>query len=77
MTLGSRAPLLANRTALVTSRRGHRPLLIRVSGFTRRGSMLLELLAFIRVTYARVWVRVMEGVGKTDINKTVEHVIIV
>jgi hypothetical protein len=32
-----------------------------------RGSMLLELLAFIRVTYAHVWVRVMEGVGKTMI----------
>jgi hypothetical protein len=50
MTLGSGAPLFAIRTAFVTSRRGHWPLLICVSGFTWRGSMLLELLAFIRVT---------------------------
>jgi hypothetical protein len=58
----SRAP----HRDIVTSQRGHWPLLIRVSGITWRVSKLLETLTLVRVTYAHVWVRVAGWLGKEE-----------
>jgi hypothetical protein len=51
---------------IVTSQRGHWPLLIRVSGITWRSSKLLETLTLVRVTYAHVWARVAGWVGEEE-----------
>jgi hypothetical protein len=58
----SRAP----HRDIVTSQRGHWPLLIRVSGITWLGSKLLETLTLVRVTYAHVWARVAGWVGEEE-----------
>jgi hypothetical protein len=51
---------------IVTSQRGHWPLLRRVSGITWRGSKLLETLTLVRVTYGHVWAQVAGWVGEEE-----------